>query len=328
MTDPDQARLPDENSGAGGETRFQAESVRSSSPENYGIHPALTALLFLIGVFISYQLIGSVLTLLFVGMKIDESTVQEMRAATMIGQAVFLLGPALLAPRLFGWKTAATLKLRSVGWEQIGLAVVMVIALQFVLQGYMQLQEYALNEYLLPDSLKSILQKIEELIQGMYAELLVMRSPMELLYVWLVVALTPAVCEEAVFRGVTQSAFERGLRPRWALLLTSAAFALFHMYPTQLVPLAAIGLLLGALVWRSGSIWTGIAGHLANNTFAVLVLYFGGAGEAGVKDVTAGPSTGIGAVMSAAGILLLAAGLYRFRRITSARVSAEENSTQ
>ena len=278
-------------------------------PVHWEMSPVTFGLVFLIAVFFSYQLVGSLATIAVIGFDLSGKNVQPMRLATAIAQFLFLLGPAVVAVRLRKWKPATALRLHAPGLVPSILVVCGVIALQFVLQGYMEAQEYILTHYLIPPSVQPLLKKLEELIQGMYRELLVMRSPAEMLFVWFVVALTPAICEEAVFRGVAQSAFERGMRLRWAFLLTGSVFAVFHLYPTQFVPLALIGVFLSVVVWRGNSLYLGIIGHLANNSFAVVTLYL--SGDAGMtKDITAGPgglaSAGIALAALAAFALFLA----------------------
>jgi membrane protease YdiL (CAAX protease family) len=136
-----------------------------------------------------------------------------------------------------------------------------------------------------------------------------------LLFVWFVVALTPAICEEAVFRGVAQRAFERGLRQRWAMVLTAVTFAFFHLYPTQFVPLTAIGLFLSVIVWRGNSLYLGVIGHLANNSFAVLTMYFSGNSD-GSQDIAVGPGGLASAGITLAALAALAMFVALFWKLT------------
>ncbi len=89
----------------------------------------------------------------------------------------------------------------------------------------------------------------------------------------LVVSLGPLV-EELLFRGVLLSA----LLKRWgsvaAIVLSSLVFALAHLpgLNWQLFALPDLLLLALALAWlrlRSGSIWTSVVAHSANNLLAV-----------------------------------------------------------
>ncbi|HOA23943.1 MAG: type II CAAX endopeptidase family protein [Aggregatilineales bacterium] len=80
-----------------------------------------------------------------------------------------------------------------------------------------------------------------------------------------VVILAP-LFEEALFRGVLQSAYARwgGLA---AVVFPGLLFALFHMDPTQTLFLVPLALVLSWVAWRTGSIWAAVAMHLGNNLF-------------------------------------------------------------
>ncbi len=78
-------------------------------------------------------------------------------------------------------------------------------------------------------------------------------------------ALSPAVCEEFVFRGI----FLGILRPlgsaRWALLWSSFWFALIHLSIYRFAPTFLLGLVLGALVLRHRSLLPASVLHLTYN---------------------------------------------------------------
>ncbi len=83
--------------------------------------------------------------------------------------------------------------------------------------------------------------------------------------------------EEALFRGLLITGLLRGLDSPWlALALSSAAFGLVHVQQPQVVlPLATLGLLLGYLRVRYGSLWTCALVHaLFNARTMVLALLF------------------------------------------------------
>ena len=88
-------------------------------------------------------------------------------------------------------------------------------------------------------------------------------------FVWLLVllAVTPAICEEVVFRGVFLAGTAH-LKPRTFLLLNGVVFGLFHLsFETviRFLPTATLGILIAWAVWRSGSIFVGMMMHLVNN---------------------------------------------------------------
>ena len=81
----------------------------------------------------------------------------------------------------------------------------------------------------------------------------------------LFIALAPGFNEEMLFRGYMQ----RRLLARWgpwvALSITAVIFGLFHMMPHAIAAAFPIGIWLGLMAWRSGSIWPGIACHALVN---------------------------------------------------------------
>ena len=83
--------------------------------------------------------------------------------------------------------------------------------------------------------------------------------------------LTP-LAEEIFFRGFVQ----RGLVNRWGplpgMIVSAAVFSGLHFSPAVLLPVFVTGLLLGALYWRTGSLWPCIAVHAAQNFVAVLTI--------------------------------------------------------
>ncbi|MGE0546355.1 MAG: CPBP family glutamic-type intramembrane protease [Kofleriaceae bacterium] len=87
----------------------------------------------------------------------------------------------------------------------------------------------------------------------------------------LVVAVLPAICEEVLFRGV----LVRGLATRFsgpiAVIASSIVFGLYHLSIVQFFSTFTLGLALGALTLRSGSIIPGMITHLLNNAAAVIV---------------------------------------------------------
>lgn len=84
------------------------------------------------------------------------------------------------------------------------------------------------------------------------------------------IALVPAICEEVMFRGYVQGAFEKSWGAWPAILLSGLLFGLFHIQLANLLPLATLGILLGLVTWLSGSLVPAIVAHLINNGGAVL----------------------------------------------------------
>ncbi|MDB4634786.1 CPBP family intramembrane metalloprotease [Rubripirellula sp.] len=86
----------------------------------------------------------------------------------------------------------------------------------------------------------------------------------------LMVALTPALCEELLFRGYVQSRLTRVFPPVLGVFFSSIVFAAFHMDPVHVIAVVPLGLFLGWLTWQSGSLFPAILAHFVNNLISVL----------------------------------------------------------
>jgi sodium transport system permease protein len=92
--------------------------------------------------------------------------------------------------------------------------------------------------------------------------------------VFAAIALTPAICEEILFRGAVQRILLKSLSPKVALVLTAVGFGLFHMSTFRLLPTTLLGLAFSYFSWRQNSIWPTIVLHCCHNGLATaLVVY-------------------------------------------------------
>lgn len=96
-----------------------------------------------------------------------------------------------------------------------------------------------------------------------------MRSLLEvdggLIFALLFVGITPAICEELLFRGYMLRALEKSTRVVVAILVSSVIFSLFHIDLTGLLPRFFLGALLAYVTWTSNSLYPAMVGHLINN---------------------------------------------------------------
>ncbi|MFG0262581.1 MAG: ABC transporter permease subunit/CPBP intramembrane protease [Novipirellula sp. JB048] len=92
--------------------------------------------------------------------------------------------------------------------------------------------------------------------------------------VWLLLltfAIAPAVIEELCFRGFLFSAFARVMSPLQTILLTSVLFGLFHVLTgnalliERFIPTTLLGLMLGWIAYRTGSVVPGMVMHFVHN---------------------------------------------------------------
>jgi sodium transport system permease protein len=90
-----------------------------------------------------------------------------------------------------------------------------------------------------------------------------------MLQYFLVLGVLPAVAEELAFRGFILSGLKRRFTPGAAVVFSSFLFALYHFNVFQLLPAFLLGLVLGTLALRTGSILPGMLFHMLHNGLLV-----------------------------------------------------------
>jgi sodium transport system permease protein len=122
----------------------------------------------------------------------------------------------------------------------------------------------------------SLVPKFMELVQEYVAQLRTLPAAV----VVLTMAVTPAIFEELFFRGFLLPALRTRTSPVAAIVLSAVAFGLFHGINPN--PLAAervlsstlVGVLLGWVRWRTGTVLPGIVLHGVNNALLILLVYY------------------------------------------------------
>ncbi len=83
-------------------------------------------------------------------------------------------------------------------------------------------------------------------------------------------AVTPAICEEMMFRGFVLAGFNR-FSPGARILLNGILFGVYHFYIFRMLSATFLGIVIAFIVVYSGSIFLGMLFHLTNN-FVLLAL--------------------------------------------------------
>jgi len=152
-----------------------------------------------------------------------------------------------------------------------------------------------------------------ELLEGL-EQLMTAQSLDRFFWLLLILALTPAVCEEMVFRGVLLGS-TRTLRPAQMILLNGAVFGAFHVSTETVIrflPTAMLGALIAWAVWRTGSIWVGMLMHFLNNGTIVLLTSL-----PSIREAFNDPETPPPVWLVPVGALVLAAGATWLLRTTT-----------
>lgn len=239
--------------------------------EKHNISPVIFAILSVGILFVLYQGIGGILTLLLVGMKFDESNVNQIRLMTILGQIFLLLIPTLLFSKMVTHKISDYLKFNKAGFLLYIFTIIGIFSLQQILQVYLYLQDMIP----VPEGLKQLLKQLKETIESSYNLVAGAKNFGELIYVIIVVAFIPAIVEETVFRGYLQSTLEKSLYPIKSIITGGIIFSLFHLNPINFIPLVIMGIYLGFLYYQSNSLFIPIVAHFFNNLIAVISIYLG-----------------------------------------------------
>jgi ABC-2 type transport system permease protein/sodium transport system permease protein len=106
-----------------------------------------------------------------------------------------------------------------------------------------------------------------------------MVNQLQSLPLWLVLAtlaLVPAVFEELCFRGFLFGSLRTVLSAGWAAIVAAVLFGLFHevMFPGRLLTSTFLGLVLGWVRLRTGSVLPCMALHAVHNGFLLSVSYW------------------------------------------------------
>jgi hypothetical protein len=106
-------------------------------------------------------------------------------------------------------------------------------------------------------------------------------SPLALLLALFAVIIMAPLIEEFLFRGTLQTYLKRHLGPRSSIMLTALTFALFHFATSQglgnlslILSLFILGIYLGFLYERQGSLFAPIGLHMTFNTISALRIIF------------------------------------------------------
>ena len=162
-----------------------------------------------------------------------------------------------------------------------------------------------------PGSLEQAAESVDEVLRGP-------SFPAD----FLLACICPAICEEALHRGVILNGFRNSFRDRRIPVIAGGLlFGMFHIYPVRMIMPAFIGCLMCWLVLRTDNMLYSSLLHLGYNTVLITLSRIPGAGENVSGDAVL--SSGIiGMSVITAGIcipFLLYIGMWLVRRVYEPR---------
>ena len=175
---------------------------------------------------------------------------------TIVEYGFFLL-PAVGIALLKGYDLKETFSIRPPGWSGALGAALLGVSAWTVAGGLL------IRLFPPPESFSRAMQKV----------ILMEDKPVSTAVLFLLVAVSPAFCEEAFFRGIVLSGFRR-LGQWTAIIATAFLFGLAHASIYRMLPTMALGVLMGYAVWRTRSIFAGMILHMLNNGLIVAMAKF------------------------------------------------------
>ena len=194
---------------------------------------------------------------------------EEMLLLNTIAQAIGFAGFALLLTRYIKDSSCSffnNLGLNGISkvWVCIGLFIFFWVVSLPVLSTL----DWVISDLgLFPHSFVESDETIGKLLYSMILDL-------DLLPAFLFIALTPAICEELLFRGVILGLLLRSYSPIVACLVSGFLFAIMHGVLSSLFSLWFAGFMLGWLTYKTASLIPAMILHLIHNMgFVMLIKY-------------------------------------------------------
>jgi membrane protease YdiL (CAAX protease family) len=232
----------------------------------------------------------------YVGLSLQKQDIALGLAVTLWG--IFLL-PAVLWARSRRLDFTETFRLKPLPLRQIPPILLIVLGgLPLVL-----LITYYTSLWLFPDFLEFARKMNDSLSLKSFG----VSTPV----FFLLLAISPGICEEAVFRGFALSSFYKRLGRWTAIVLSAGLFAAFHLSLYRFLPTFLLGLVFGWLCWRTGSLYASMLAHTLHNALSLSIgLFF--AKTALARSLESQPSLWLLPI----GLLLFCTGIFWLHRIT------------
>ncbi len=89
----------------------------------------------------------------------------------------------------------------------------------------------------------------------------------------LFICVLPGILEEIAFRGLLQQWLQVAIRPLHAIAITSVLFAVLHLSIYSMPYLALLGVVLGWMKYRTGSLYPSMLAHFLHNWIVVMFFW-------------------------------------------------------
>jgi sodium transport system permease protein len=177
----------------------------------------------------------------------------------LLTEILLVLVPALLFTRLLKFDYRQTFNLRKVSWQSLSASFLLAVSGGFFILKFVD----AIQEKFLPMP--------EELKKAFEYFLQENGQQPSFLRLFVVIALSAAVCEEALFRGPVMVGIRTKFSKAQTIIFVGIMFGIFHLNVYKLIPTSVLGMLITYITISTGSIFNGMLFHLVNNGLAIIL---------------------------------------------------------
>jgi membrane protease YdiL (CAAX protease family) len=123
------------------------------------------------------------------------------------------------------------------------------------------------------DELDHLIQSVApmqtEIVEAM-VDLLTFHNAGEFFVIFLATVVIAGIGEEMLFRGFFQGTMERITSAKKAVIATAMVFAILHFNPWYFLEITIFGIIMGVVVWKSGSIFPAMVIHGLKNFLSLI----------------------------------------------------------
>lgn len=235
------------------------------------------------GIFVVFTLIGTIILSSATGIKlleiqnIDKWNPNDPRMITFIRGllVVQFLGLFLIPTLLFAYfsdpKPLNYLGLKS---PQKNIFWILAIAAMFVAIPAVEYIGFLNQKMNFGSGMQHWMKGMEEEATKQIQFMLSKHTISELILNLIFISLFAGIGEELFFRGILQRLIIRAFKNPWmGIVVTAAIFSAFHFQFFGFFPRFLLGIVLGAIYWYSGSLWTSILAHFFYDGFIIVLTY-------------------------------------------------------
>jgi len=256
-----------------------------------------------------FSTLGSLLAAMITGVQVltDPKALSDLANPAVIDalkiiQLVSAIGTFLFPPIIAAWLFSSDAKeylgvIRKPNSQQIVISIILLlVAIPFI--NWMMMANSLME---LPASMKGVEDWMKEMEAnaGQITKLLVKTNSIGgLVFNIFLMAIVPALGEEFLFRGLIQKLFkELSGNVNAGIILSAILFSAMHMQFYGFLPRFALGVMLGYMMYWSGSLWLPIIAHFFNNFLAVITTWAAANGSLKINPDTIGTEPGQSAML-------------------------------